>query len=196
VISFFGEMIFRLFFQNAFFGGRRSGGDGDRKGGAGAAIIIGIVLIVVAWILSIVIRFALSRRREFLADAGAVELTKNPDAMISALRKIEGRGELQAANSAVMEMCVDNPREGFADLFATHPSVDARVDALVKYAGGHDSGPLAIDYEEPGRLPAPESDGPWGRGEQNESEGKPFLPDEPPVGLGSGQGGPWGPRRN
>jgi heat shock protein HtpX len=195
VISFFGEMVFRLFFQNAFFGGRRSGGDGDRKGGAGAAIIIGIVLIVVAWTLSIVIRFALSRRREFLADAGSVELTKNPDAMISALRKIEGRGELQAANSAVMEMCVDNPREGFADLFATHPSVDARVDALVQYAGGHDPGPLAIDYEEPDRLPAPEPDGPWGRSEQNASEGKPFLPDKPPVDLGSGQGGPWGPRR-
>src|SRR6476620_1097199 len=151
VISFFGEMIFRLFFQNAFFGGRRSGGDGDRKGGAGAAIIIGIVLIVVAWILSIVIRFALSRRREFLADAGSVELTKNPDAMISALRKIEGRGELQAANSAVMEMCIDNPREGFADLFATHPSVDRRVEALVQFAGGHDPGPIELAPPEDGQ---------------------------------------------
>ena len=80
-----------------------------------------------------VIRFALSRKREFLADAGSVELTKNPDAMISALRKIENRGELQGATSAVMEMCIDNPREGFADLFATHPSVDKRVDALVRY---------------------------------------------------------------
>ena len=195
VISFFGEMIFRLFFQNAFYGGRRSGGDGDRKGGAGVAIIIGLVLIVVAWVLSIVIRFALSRRREFLADAGSVELTKNPDAMISALRKIEGRGELHAANSAVMEMCIDNPREGFADLFATHPSVEARVDALVRYAGGHDPGPLAVESDEPGGLPAPESDGPWGRSEQTDSEGKPFLPDEPPVDPGGGQSGPWGPRR-
>src|SRR5690242_11867512 len=194
VISFFGEMIFRLFFQNAYYGGRRSSGDGDRKGGAGAAIIIGLVLIAVAWILSIVIRFALSRRREYLADAGSVELTKNPDAMISALRKIEGRGELHAANSAVMEMCIDNPREGFADIFATHPSVDDRVDALVKFAGGHDSGPLAVDYEEPGRLPAPEPEGPWGRGEQ--SDGKPFLPDEPPVDLGGGRAGPWGPHRS
>jgi heat shock protein HtpX len=61
--------------------------------------------------LSIVIRFALSRQREYLADAGSVELTKNPDAMISALRKIEGRGELASANSAVMEMCIDNPRQ-------------------------------------------------------------------------------------
>jgi heat shock protein HtpX len=194
VISFFGEMIFRLFFQNAYYGGRRSG-SGDRKGGAGAAIVIGLVLIAVAWILSIVIRFALSRRREFLADAGSVELTKNPDAMISALRKIEGRGELHAANSAVMEMCIDNPREGFADLFATHPSVDARVDALVKYAGGHDPGLLAVEYGEPGRLPAPETDGPWGRSERNESQSKPFLPDKPPVDLGGGERGPWGPRR-
>ncbi|HZP71250.1 MAG TPA: M48 family metallopeptidase [Pseudolabrys sp.] len=197
VISFFGEMIFRLFFQNAFYGGRR-GGNGDRKGGAGLAIIIGLALIVVAWVLSIVIRFALSRRREFLADAGSVELTKNPDAMISALRKIEGRGELHAANSAVMEMCVDNPREGFADLFATHPSVDARVEALVKYAGGHDPGPLAVDYVEPGRLSPPQPDGPWGRseqGEENDREGKTFLPGEPPIDLGDGASGPWGPRR-
>ena len=57
-------------------------------------------------------------------------MTKNPDAMISALRKIENRGELHAANSAVMEMCIDNPREGFADIFATHPPVDERVEAF------------------------------------------------------------------
>src|SRR5258708_33005220 len=63
--------------------------------------------------------------------------------MISALRKIENRGELEVATSGVMEMCIDNPREGFQDIFATHPSVDKRVDALVRYAGGHDTGPLA-----------------------------------------------------
>src|SRR5258707_7955134 len=94
--------------------------------------------------LSIVIRFSLSRKREYLADAGSVELTKNPDAMISALRKIEGRGELPGANSAVMEMCIDNPREGFSNLFDTHPSVERRVAVLVKFAGGHDPGPIAL----------------------------------------------------
>ena len=73
-----------------------------------------------------------------------MELTKNPDAMIMALRKIEGRGELPRANSAVMEMCIDNPRTDFTDIFATHPSIDKRVDALVKMAGGHDPGPLAL----------------------------------------------------
>jgi heat shock protein HtpX len=192
VISFFGEMIFRLFFQNAFYGGlrRRGGGDSDRKGGAGLAIIIAIALIVVAWILSIVIRFALSRQREYLADAGSVELTKNPDAMISALRKIEGRGELASANSAVMEMCIDNPRQGFADLFATHPSVESRVDALVKFAGGHDPGPIALDAPaEPGQLSAPTEEGPWGTRDQPEQAG------ERPAGLEGQSDGPWGPHR-
>jgi heat shock protein HtpX len=43
-----------------------------------------------------------------------------------------------------MEMCVDNPREGFADLFATHPPIASRVEALVKFAGGHDPGPIGL----------------------------------------------------
>ena len=110
-----------MFFQSAFYGGGRrcSSSDGDNKGGAGIAIIIALALIVVAWVLSIVIRFALSRQREYLADSGSVELTKNPDAMISALRKIEGRGEIPGANSAVMEMCIDNPRDRAFPIFST-----------------------------------------------------------------------------
>ena len=150
VIGFFAELVFRMFFQSGFrwSSGRSSsssGGSSDRgKGGGGMAIIIAIALIAVAWLLSTAIRFALSRRREFLADAGSVELTKNPDAMIMALRKIEGRGELEGATSAVMEMCVDNPREGFADLFATHPSIESRIKALIEFAGGHDPGPLDL----------------------------------------------------
>ncbi len=186
VISFFGELIFRLFFQASYYGGfggrRSSNGSSDRKGGAGLAIIIAIALIVVAWLLSVVIRFALSRQREYLADAGSVELTKNPDAMISALRKIENRGELHHATSAVMEMCIDNPREGFADIFATHPSVDARVKALMQYAGGHDPGRPAIEpprTKDDAVVNEPPAGGPWGGGEP-----------EPP------KGGPWGPQRS
>ena len=165
VIAFFGEMVFRIFFQNMLWGGGRRSSREEGKGGAGIAIVIALSIIAVVWVLSIVIRFALSRLREFLADAGSVELTKNPDAMITALRKIEGRGELPGATSAVMEMCVDNPREEFADLFATHPSVDSRVDALVRFAGGHDPGPIAlIASPEPGANPSPVDlpPQPWG----------------------------------
>ncbi len=186
-ISFFGELVFRLFFQASFFGGfgRRRRGDGEGGGGGAAiAIVIAIALIVVSWVLSMVIRFALSRQREFLADAGSVELTKDPDAMIWALRKIENRGELTHATSAVMEMCIDNPREGFSDIFATHPSVDARVAALVKFAGGHDPGPLA--------LPEPDEHAQIGQDEQTEG------PWGEPADSGTGapapaQSGPWGP---
>ena len=139
--------MFRLWFYNGF--GFRGGRSGDRRGGGAAfAILIAVAFIAVAYFLSFVIRLALSRSREFLADAGSVELTKNPDAMISALRKIEGRGELPGATSAVMEMCLDNPRQGFGELFDTHPSVDSRVAALVKFAGGHDPGPLALPLQE------------------------------------------------
>jgi heat shock protein HtpX len=178
VVGFFAELFFRSFFySNWNFGGGRSSSssssNSDSKGGGAAVIVVilAVALIALAWALSLVVRLALSRSRELLADAGSVELTKNPDAMISALRKIENRGELPGATSAVMEMCVDNPREGFADLFATHPSVDSRVAALVKFAGGHDPGPLALppdtedgadaqlDQSAPGQLPPPR--GPW-----------------------------------
>jgi heat shock protein HtpX len=211
VIGFFAEMVVRLVFQGGLrFGGGRDSGGGDRgKGGAGIAIIIAIALIVVAWLLSVAIRFALSRRREFLADAGAVELTKNPDAMIMALRKIENRGEMEHATSAVMEMCVDNPREGFADLFATHPSIDRRVAAIVQFAGGHDPGPIALPTQEEqatGEQPTAgepaTNEGPYGRASGGISGApKPFLPDQVPVQIGgpapsgpaAGAPGPWGP---
>ena len=194
VVSFFAELVYRLLFQVRWSSGRSS----DRKGGAGIVILIAVALIVVAWVLSIVIRFALSRKREFLADAGSVELTKNPDAMISALRKIEGRGELPDAASAVMEMCIDNPREGFSNIFDTHPSVDARVAALVKFAGGHDPGRLALpapaDVSQESEESAHAQPGPAG---STEGE-KPFLPPRPPVEIGSSsdaEPGPWGPHR-
>src|SRR5580698_6693023 len=168
VVSFVVELVFRLWFYNGF--SFRSRSDDRRGGGATLAILLAAGLLVLAYVLSFVIRLALSRSREYLADAGSVELTKNPDAMISALRKIEGRGELPGATSAVMEMCIDNPREGFGELFDTHPSVDNRVAALVKFAGGHDPGPLALppqasDQPETsgtGEAQADPTPGPWG----------------------------------
>ena len=210
VVGFFGELFFRLFTNMSWGGGwgrsssssSSSSSDSDRKGSGGGAIIVvivAVVLIVLAWLLSQVVKLALSRTREYLADAGAVELTKNPDAMISALRKIEGRGELPGATSAVMELCVDNPREGFSDLFATHPSVDARVQALIEFAGGHDPGPLALPSEaaegdaaptdENAPPPLPPS-GPWS--DAGQSNASPAPADAPQGPWTTPASGPWG----
>jgi heat shock protein HtpX len=220
VVGFFGELFFRLFTNFSWSSGsggswssgsssssRSSSSSSDSKssgGGAVIVIIIAVVLIVVAWLLSQVVKLALSRSREYLADAGSVELTKNPDAMISALRKIENRGELPGATSAVMELCVDNPREGFADLFATHPSVQSRVDALVKFAGGHDSGPLpppGYEIEEPDtqsdrrHTQPPLRQGPWN--DAGGSASPPPVPAPSPAGTAGSNPmgdpmGPWG----
>ena len=207
VVGFFAELFFRSFTNFGYYGGyggygrgswssssSSSSSDNNRKssgGGAVIVIIVAVALIALAWLLSQLVRLALSRSRELLADAGSVELTKNPDAMISSLRKIENRGELPGATSAVMELCVDNPREGFADLFATHPSVEARVRALVKYAGGHDPGPLA--------LPSDTADGPGEQPRPTTGEVPPPLPKGPwsdatdPAGPSQGPSqGPWG----
>jgi heat shock protein HtpX len=207
VVGFVAELFFRSFTNFGYYGyggyGRSwsssSSSDSNRRssgGGAVIVIIIAVALIALAWLMSQLVRLALSRSREFLADAGSVELTKNPDAMISALRKIENRGELPGATSAVMELCVDNPREEFADLFATHPSVNARVQALVRYAGGHDPGPLALPGDQPvdqSRQPpwageAPPPKGPWSdTSDAGDRSGGPRGPWDNPV-------GPWGPR--
>src|SRR6202167_6181318 len=185
-VGFFAELFFRSFTNFGWGYGRgrswsssSSSSDRDNRGSGGGAVIVIIIaaaLIGLAWLLSQVVRLALSRSRELLADAGSVELTKNPDAMISALRKIENRGELPGATSAVMELCLDNPREGFSDLFATHPSVESRVQALVKYAGGHDPGPLALPLPADQQPPLPADD----------------QPPPPLPGPSSGSSGPWG----
>jgi heat shock protein HtpX len=189
VISFFAELVFRGLFHSGRRGGLGVRRSGSRRGGGGggAAVLIALVLITLAWILSVVVKLALSRSREFLADAGSVELTKNPDAMISALRKIEGKGELTRSPSAIMEMCIDNPREGFSDLFATHPSVQRRVEALVRFAGGRDFAPpgggeaRSAVGESLGQVQVSRpAGGPWGAA---------AAVDEEP----SRDEGPWGP---
>lgn len=208
VVGFFGELFFRMFtnlqwnssgssgWSSSSSSSDSSSSSNSKSSGSGGAVIVVVVaiaLIVLAWLLSQVVKLALSRSREYLADAGSVELTKDPDAMIMALRKIEGRGELPGATSAVMELCVDNPREGFADLFATHPSVQSRIDKLVAFAGGRDPGPLEQAEEsaaEPEQEAAPTDQppplprkGPWS--DVGTAVGIPPLPGT----------GPWGPHR-
>ena len=134
IISVMAELVFRgLFFSR--------GGRGNNKN-AGPLILIGLAIAVIGFVLAAVIRMMLSRTREYVADAGAAELTKNPDAMISALRKVSGQSKLEAPDE-LRGMFLDNQEKsaGFAGLFATHPPIEKRIDALVRFAGGRDLPP-------------------------------------------------------
>ncbi len=134
IFSFFGETVVRSMMHTNIprsNNHRRSGG-----GNAGALILIAVLIIAVSYALAILIRFSLSRKREYMADAGAVELTKNPDAMIRALEKISGHANLENLPSEIKEMAFENPRVGFAGIFATHPPIEKRIEALRKFAGG------------------------------------------------------------
>jgi heat shock protein HtpX len=130
-------------------GGGSGGRSRDGGGGAMLAIIVAIAIILISWGVSTLIRFALSRSREYLADAGSVELTKNPDAMISALRKIERNATFDVP-SRMEAFFIENPLKGrLTGLFATHPSVDDRVEALIKYAQGQDIAPTSPPQQPP-----------------------------------------------
>jgi len=156
IFSFVGEMAFRGLWHSGGMRSSRSSSSGRSSGGGQAiAIIAALAMIAVAYALAIVIRFALSRRREYLADAGAIELTKNPDAMISALQKISGNAAVNAP-SEVREMFIENPHSDFASIFATHPPIEKRIDVLAKYAGGRVAPPAAPI------APARTKPGPWG----------------------------------
>ena len=136
------------------------GGDRDDRRGGGVLVLVGFAAAAIAGVLAVVIRMAISRQREFIADAGSVELTKNPDAMISALQKVSGRAHLNAPEE-VRGLFLENQEEGIWGLFATHPPMEARIAALVKFGGGRVMSPaprptVASDPQ------APNDSGPWG----------------------------------
>ena len=131
MISFVSNMMFR-----SMLWGR---GDSRRQGQSGGVLIIAMIALGVGYVASILVRFALSRKREFMADAGSVELTKSPDNMIAALRKISGRADMPKLSDNIKEMCIENAAGFMGGLFATHPPIEKRIAALVAI-GGHDAG--------------------------------------------------------
>ena len=128
-----------IFLRASFWsGGRR---DRDRSGGI--LIVVGLVFAILSPIIGRLIQLAISRRREYSADAGAVVITRQPSGLISALRKIARDHEpLEAANKATAHLFIENPfknkigdaRENFSSLFNTHPPIEKRLEALSKMA--------------------------------------------------------------
>lgn len=179
--------------RRAAWVGRRGGWrvNGNSRNAGGAAII-GLLMIALAWLLAAALRMALSRNREYLADAGAVELTTDPDAMITALRKVEGRAAMPEVSPQVRALFLEDASDSaLTSLMATHPPIGDRVAALVKFAGGRDPGPILTP---PAEVPIPD----WARQEASDTTVN-AAPTTAPwwQGPAHGNGGgrsPWEPR--
>jgi heat shock protein HtpX len=133
IFAFISQAIFRTL----QFGG---GGRGKKDSG-GFAIIIALLLALLGLLISSLLRFALSRKREFLADAGSAELTHRPLALASALRKISEDPTIEAVKRKdIAQMFIENPgvkekKSSFSlnSLFATHPPIDKRIEILEQF---------------------------------------------------------------
>jgi heat shock protein HtpX len=137
VLAGFVSLLSHFFLRSNMFGGRR---DNDREGNAGGIfLLIGIVLAVIAPIVATLMQLAISRKREFLADADGALLTRYPEGLASALKKISQTGiPLRTANNADAHLFISNPfgprgnvKSSFSKLFMTHPPVEERIQALV-----------------------------------------------------------------
>lgn len=109
------------------------GGDRDRENQNAIAMIIGLVVIVLAPIIAMLVQFAVSRQREYLADASGVMTTRHPDGLISALKKLQLHGRpMKKQSTATSHMFFNNPLSGksFTRMFSTHPPLEDRIKRL------------------------------------------------------------------
>ncbi len=128
-------IISRIFLRSMLFGRRRSS---NSKSG-GLKMIIGVVVIIIAPIFAMMLKYAISRKREYLADSSAVLNTRYPDGLASALEKISSDpNELEGANEATANLYIANPLRGdknkglLKKLFMTHPPVEERIEKIRK----------------------------------------------------------------
>ena len=133
VLVGFVSLISQIFLRGMIFGGHR---DNDGKGGNAIFILIGVVLAILSPIAVTLIQLAVSRKREYLADASGVLLTRYPEGLANALRKISQNSQpMKQASQATAHLFIANPfgqaGKKLAGLFATHPPVEDRIRVLL-----------------------------------------------------------------
>jgi len=124
LVSILGQFAGRMF----WFGGGR-GRDREDRGG-GLIMVLGILLVVLGPIAGTLVQLAISRKREFLADASAAQLTRNPEGLANALEKLKNAPPVQNADSTTASLYISNPLGKVGGLFATHPPLDERIKVL------------------------------------------------------------------
>jgi heat shock protein HtpX len=145
-------LLAQIFLRYTFWfgGGRRSNND-NNSGGGGLAVIflvVGIVMAILAPIFTTLVQMAVSRQREYLADASSVELTRNPHGLESALAKLAADNEsLHSANGATQHLYIVNPLKklgGGSALFSTHPPIVDRINRLRQLTGDSPMDPTEV----------------------------------------------------
>lgn len=135
VLVGFVTLISDIFIRSRFWG-VRLGGDREERSSAGLVMVLGIILAILSPIIATLIQLAISRKREFLADASGALLTRYPEGLASALEKISSySGQMQRANNATAHLFIANPfgpkkTSGLAKLFMTHPPAEERIKIL------------------------------------------------------------------
>ena len=125
------DFAFRMLLNGSMSSSRSRKND---KGGGALVLLIILLVAGAIYFLSILFKLALSRSREYMADAGAVELTRNSLALASALKKISGHSTIrEVQNDEVKELFIDYKAQGFFSLFATHPPIEKRIQVLEQY---------------------------------------------------------------
>lgn len=132
MIGFAAQMVWSQVRYGLWVG--RSSSRGNNKGNGIVILFIILAILWVGYIATIFTRFAISRRREYMADAGAVQITRNPDAMMRALMRIAGKDQIPKMPGDVAMMCIEN-RAPFLGLLATHPPIEKRIQALSDTTG-------------------------------------------------------------
>ena len=125
----------QLVWSNIRYGLYFPRGNDRRNGGGGILMLLAIAVILwIGYAATLLARFAISRKREFMADAGAVQITKNPEAMMRALIRIAGADDIPKVPDDIRAMCFEN-RHAFLGLFATHPPIAQRIQVIADYSG-------------------------------------------------------------
>jgi heat shock protein HtpX len=143
-------LLAQLFLRYTFwFGGGRSRDNNNGSGGLGVIfLVVGIVLAILAPIFTALVQMAVSRQREYLADASSVELTRNPHGLESALAKLAADNEpLHSANGATQHLYIVNPLKklgGGSALFSTHPPIVDRINRLRQLTGDPPMAPTEV----------------------------------------------------
>lgn len=133
----------------------------NRKNGGGALIMLGILVVLgIGYLATLLMRFALSRRREFMADAGAVHMTKNPEGLMRALLRIAGKDKIPAAPADIALMCIEN-RVPFLGMFATHPPIERRIAVISQMTGAAVPEVSSLPPAPPEERAIPAHGNPW-----------------------------------